>query len=249
MLGSLPACWRKRSGKGILQNEQCETYWVRHFDIFSRLKRISLVWSACNKLTKWATVVNRWLNCCLVYHYQGSIDFVLCFYRTQVHLGFDLCVQVFLTETPCWGLTDVTLVHLKDPSSLFFIWKISRASIPNIRISLVQDTIPGTLRLLGRPQNLSLFSPTEAPFTFFSCWSKNLRYLRFLLEGLSFDNLFSMFILRCMYKCMINKDCCSYEYSPVRKMCNFNRECKPAEGKVGDFLFCQKPGNLWIQDK
>ena len=65
------------------------------------------------------------------------------------------------------------------------------------------------------------------------------RYPCFLLAGLSFDNLFSM-ILRCMFKCMSNKDCCSYEYSPVRKMCNLNKECKPTGGKVGDFLFCQK---------
>ena len=35
-------------------------------------------------------------------------------------------------------------------------------------------------------------------------------------------------------------DCCSYEYSPDRQMCNLNKECEPQEGKYADFLFCKK---------
>merc|ERR1711974_179187 len=46
--------------------------------------------------------------------------------------------------------------------------------------------------------------------------------------------------IECRYKCITNDLCCSYEYSPVREMCNLNKECKTNDRKVGDFLFCKK---------
>lgn len=45
---------------------------------------------------------------------------------------------------------------------------------------------------------------------------------------------------KCSFNCLTKKDCCSYEYSPEKKMCNLNKECEPTEGKVEDFLFCKK---------
>merc|ERR1719369_1282099 len=47
----------------------------------------------------------------------------------------------------------------------------------------------------------------------------------------------------CAKLCSNNKDCCSYEYSPRKKRCNLNRDCKPSRKKFEDFNFCAK-GNL-----
>ena len=46
--------------------------------------------------------------------------------------------------------------------------------------------------------------------------------------------------VRCSLACSQTPKCCSYEYSPDRKMCNLNKECEPTEGKHVDFLFCKK---------
>ena len=46
--------------------------------------------------------------------------------------------------------------------------------------------------------------------------------------------------VRCSFACSQTPKCCSYEYSPDRKMCNLNKECEPTEGKHVDFLFCKK---------
>ena len=44
----------------------------------------------------------------------------------------------------------------------------------------------------------------------------------------------------CAELCNDNKDCCSYEYSPRKKRCNLNRDCKPTRKKFKDFNFCAK---------
>ena len=36
------------------------------------------------------------------------------------------------------------------------------------------------------------------------------------------------------------KDCCSYEHSLSKNICNLNEECKPTEDKNEDFKFCVK---------
>ena len=52
-------------------------------------------------------------------------------------------------------------------------------------------------------------------------------------------------LCRCLLACVASPNCCSYEYSPVRKMCNLNNECEPKEKKIGDFLFCKKRPKPW----
>ena len=48
----------------------------------------------------------------------------------------------------------------------------------------------------------------------------------------------------CAKQCNDNKNCCSYEYSPRKKICNLNRACKPSRKKFGDFNFCAKGKEL-----
>ena len=49
------------------------------------------------------------------------------------------------------------------------------------------------------------------------------------------------FFLRCYDRCFTEgESCCSYEYSPHRRMCNLNKECEPTDKKHADFLFCRR---------
>ena len=49
------------------------------------------------------------------------------------------------------------------------------------------------------------------------------------------------FFFRCYDRCFTEgESCCSYEYSPHRRMCNLNKECDPTDKKHADFLFCRR---------
>ena len=43
---------------------------------------------------------------------------------------------------------------------------------------------------------------------------------------------------QCAEFCNKTPECCSFEYSPKRRMCNLNKECKPTQSQLQDFVFC-----------
>ena len=102
-------------------------------------------------------------------------------------------------------------------------------------------------------------TPTRTKFTLYMrpCLHHGCHFCRLVSLTLVFINIgINMFLLtvlklksrklrtsnsvRCRFACSQTPKCCSYEYSPDRKMCNLNKECEPTEGKHVDFLFCKK---------
>ena len=56
----------------------------------------------------------------------------------------------------------------------------------------------------------------------------------------SVDNIES-----CAGHCDISSNCCSFEYSPRRKLCNLNSECQPTIEVYQDYEFCVKGSLIW----
>merc|ERR1712212_609276 len=44
----------------------------------------------------------------------------------------------------------------------------------------------------------------------------------------------------CGEACIKDPVCCSYEWSPTTKHCNFIKECQPTQGKFQDYIFCSR---------
>ncbi len=51
-------------------------------------------------------------------------------------------------------------------------------------------------------------------------------------------------IKRCANRCNDESSCCSFEYSPTKKICNLNRDCEPTESAYQDFAFCTKVAGI-----
>ena len=46
----------------------------------------------------------------------------------------------------------------------------------------------------------------------------------------------------CAKLCSEEPTCCSFEYSPLLKICNLNTDCNPTLKKYLDYIFCTKVG-------
>ena len=142
----------------------------------------------------------------------------------------------FSNELPC-SLKDL---ECNGESLIFYAFdkvRIHFESAPNFKVVLkrcnppknLDDTLPRPTLLfnLGSSWEVSFFSCLIYLWNLFLCNRK-------LFLVITSDHF------RCAVLCVKTPDCCSYEYSPDRQMCNLNKECEPQEGKHADFLFCKK---------
>ena len=44
----------------------------------------------------------------------------------------------------------------------------------------------------------------------------------------------------CAYRCTERDDCCAFEFSRVKKMCQLQSKCFPNNPPFEDYRFCQK---------
>ena len=80
----------------------------------------------------------------------------------------------------------------------------------------------------------------------YQCQSNNYIEKYGDIEGEGIENEQAADMATCAYRCTQRDDCCAFEFSRIKKMCQLQSKCFPNNPPFEDYRFCQKSKNKYF---